>query len=262
MDFARRRRKSKVLQKKYGRRARIYRAFVVQNQKSQKQRKLLISRTRDTLRKSAASMMRLNELSRWGHALLQPVILIGAMTLAVTVLALDHLTIKQEGQDYQRALMVGANMSLMLERQVSDKIRQVDNELLLLRALYQDDPVKFNLERWVHDDGLRKEINFNVSIVGADGFLKSNGFGPVDRSNYLGDLKPFIAHAYSMTDKLYVGRPVRSKVTGKWSIQLSRRIIEPDGSLGGIIIATLDPRGLIPKWIRAWPRRRSYDRGL
>jgi len=39
---------------------------------------------------------------------------------------------------------------------------------------------------------------------------------------------------------LHVGAPVRSRATGVWVLPLSRRIDNPDGSFGGVALATLD----------------------
>ena len=37
-----------------------------------------------------------------------------------------------------------------------------------------------------------------------------------------------------------IGKPVASRSTGRWVIPLSRRIDKPDGSFGGVVLATID----------------------
>jgi hypothetical protein len=37
-----------------------------------------------------------------------------------------------------------------------------------------------------------------------------------------------------------VGEPVISRSSGKWIIPVSRRLNKPDGSFGGVALATLD----------------------
>lgn len=38
----------------------------------------------------------------------------------------------------------------------------------------------------------------------------------------------------------YIGSPVQSRSTGRWILTLSRRVSKPDGSFGGVALATLD----------------------
>jgi diguanylate cyclase (GGDEF)-like protein/PAS domain S-box-containing protein len=186
------------------------------------------------------------KLSQWGRPLAQPVTYIGVLTLIITAIVLVQLTDRQKKSDYEDAVRHGANLSLLLERHVATTIKKADSTLLFLRALYQDDPAKFNLSRWVHDASLRSEITFQVGIVGADGFLKSTSFGPLKQPLYVGDLEPFRVHIDSNRDEVFIGKPVRLRTSGRWSIQLTRRISAPDGSFAGVITASLDPYLFIP----------------
>jgi hypothetical protein len=50
---------------------------------------------------------------------------------------------------------------------------------------------------------------------------------------------------------LFIGKPVRGRASGRWSIQLSRAVREPDGSLLGVIVAAMDPSYFERFWERA-----------
>jgi diguanylate cyclase (GGDEF)-like protein/PAS domain S-box-containing protein len=49
----------------------------------------------------------------------------------------------------------------------------------------------------------------------------------------------FRQHQLSPRREAYVGRPVRSLVDGEWVVTLSRRFNRPDGSFGGVVLATM-----------------------
>lgn len=50
----------------------------------------------------------------------------------------------------------------------------------------------------------------------------------------------FEHHEQGTQDGLHIGKPVLSRLTGAWVIPLSRRIAKPDGSFGGVLVATID----------------------
>ncbi len=55
----------------------------------------------------------------------------------------------------------------------------------------------------------------------------------------LSDDEFFRHHQLSPNRDAYVGRPVKSLVDGEWVITLSRRFNKPDGSFGGVVLATI-----------------------
>ena len=50
------------------------------------------------------------------------------------------------------------------------------------------------------------------------------------------------AHADTLQDRLFIGKPTIDPETKRWSLQLSRSIRDANGSFSGVIVAALDPR--------------------
>lgn len=58
----------------------------------------------------------------------------------------------------------------------------------------------------------------------------------------LGDDAFFRYHQLSPKRESHVGRPVKSLLDGEWVVTLSRRFNKPDGSFGGVVLATISSR--------------------
>lgn len=85
------------------------------------------------------------------------------------------------------------------------------------------------------------DISFQVAVIDADGLLAfSNLAKPSDRTD-LSTREHFRVHRESAgSDRLFVSRPVKGKVSGKWSIQLTRPILR-QGKFAGVLVVSLNP---------------------
>jgi diguanylate cyclase (GGDEF)-like protein len=59
-------------------------------------------------------------------------------------------------------------------------------------------------------------------------------------TNNNADREYFVYHRTHAGSEAHVGEPVVSRSSGKWVIPVSRRLDKPDGSFGGVALATLD----------------------
>ena len=110
------------------------------------------------------------------------------------------------------------------------------------------------LVQFANETGQAPNILVQLSLVGPDGhFVGSNldldgrRTGRVDlseREHIRAHLRPQAMDAAAQglfSDGLFIGKPVLGKVSGRWTIQLSRRISGPDGKALGVVVASLDP---------------------
>ncbi len=111
-----------------------------------------------------------------------------------------------------------------------------------------------DLSRYANETGLAPGILVQLSLIDAAGhFMASNldpdgaKTGPVDlssREHVRAHLAPATLPAVDrlpQPDALFIGKPVLGKVSKRWTIQISRRIVGRDGSLAGVVVASLDP---------------------
>ena len=79
-----------------------------------------------------------------------------------------------------------------------------------------------------------------LSIADENGNLVFSNQQPFVFSN-IADREHFSIHQPLDTGKLFISKPVLGRSSGKWSVQLTRRINKLDGSFGGVVIVSLDP---------------------
>ena len=90
----------------------------------------------------------------------------------------------------------------------------------------------------------------SLFVVGPDGLALHDSTEPPHPTS-LADRPYFKAHRDNAGHGLHITHPLRSVSTGVWFVGLSRRISNPDGSFGGVVVAATEPRylkGLYEGW--------------
>lgn len=86
-----------------------------------------------------------------------------------------------------------------------------------------------------------EDISFQVAVIDRDGILAfSNLAKPSDRTD-LSEREHFRVHQQNPgVDRLFISKPLKGKVSGKWSIQFTRPI-RTNGVFDGVIVASISP---------------------
>lgn len=79
---------------------------------------------------------------------------------------------------------------------------------------------------------------FTIVDKNGDIVLSSEPFHPMN----LSDREHIKVHMASDQVGLYISKPVLGRVSKKWSLQMTRRINNPDGSFKGVVVASVDPQ--------------------
>src|SRR5262249_18410974 len=81
-----------------------------------------------------------------------------------------------------------------------------------------------------------------AAIIGPDGIMKASTAADYTGARIdLHDREHFQAHVNNNADELYISKPVLGRASGKWSLQLTRKLRQADGSFGGVVVASIDP---------------------
>jgi len=144
-------------------------------------------------------------------------------------------------QEVEQARHDTANLALAFEQHVERTLRGVDQVMLLIKSDYERDPKTFKLQAWLEKAVLLNDLSLQIGIAEASGTVIMSTLGNLSPAVSLRDREHFRVHADGKVDGLFISAPVLGRLSGKWSIQMTRRLSGPDGGFAGIIVISLDP---------------------
>ena len=113
------------------------------------------------------------------------------------------------------------------------------NEILLdLRTRWDGDPASFASAVQRRQDYMA-DIAFQVAVIDEHGWLAYSNLGAPKERLDLSQREHFRVHLDGR-DRLFISKPLKGKVSGKWSIQFTRPIITKDG-FKGVLVVSVSP---------------------
>ncbi len=179
-------------------------------------------------------------MPKWLQAFRQTTTYLGIVVVAIIWGGIYLLASEQHERAYQDAVRQGSNLTQVLEEYVRRVIQQCDQDLLALRRAYERDPDHFDIAAWMTRARPINDLTFQFGIAEENGFLKASSRGPVTHPIFVGGREHFTFHIADTQDRLYISAPVLGHVTGRLTIQMTRRLNKPDGSFGGVAASALD----------------------
>jgi diguanylate cyclase (GGDEF)-like protein/PAS domain S-box-containing protein len=132
------------------------------------------------------------------------------------------------------------NLGRLSQEHAERTFYSADQTLRMILGQYHEHAGKIDLKGMTEQGVFDPRILLQVGVIDAQGLLAQSNLpfsGRVD----LSDREHFKAHLAPGRDALFISRPVLGRASGKWSIQLSRRITGKNGEFGGVVVASLDP---------------------
>ncbi len=162
---------------------------------------------------------------------------------ALLIVGIWLAAFERVGADRAEALegefVKNSNLVLALEVQTTQRIRNLDRFLLLMRHQHEHAPPRVPLGELVapafdDDPGITL-----IAVLDEHGSPVESLINPSVRNS--ADRPPFVRHQQSASRDLMVGEPVFGRASARWIITLSRRVDKPDGSFGGIVVISMQP---------------------
>ena len=133
-----------------------------------------------------------------------------------------------------------ANLARGFDETIVRGFEAVDETLLFVRESYLRDPAGFDLTTWARSRYFRAGLVVQISLIGPDGIMLQSNVGTPDSRIDLSDRAHFRVHRDGSADTLFISPPVMGRISGRWTLNCTRRMDGPDGSFRGVVVVSVD----------------------
>jgi diguanylate cyclase (GGDEF)-like protein/PAS domain S-box-containing protein len=165
-------------------------------------------------------------------------VMVGAACAIVWV-----VTIERAQHEYAAAIgeaeEQNSNLAIALEEHTIRSLESVNQLLILMSRAYLRDGERFDLEGLFDVGAGPASMVVNVGVADEQGrVVSSRGPSTLDTS---GESQLVLEHREQPDSDMLIRPPTISRRSGEWTILVSKRIAESDGSLGGVAFVTVNP---------------------
>lgn len=167
-----------------------------------------------------------------------------AMTLLALALVVLWSAVSWNQHDSETQGLEGirrqtAALALLFSRHTTDTFQGVDHALIEMRDDWVSRPAGLP-QQISHYRNFLDGAVLQVAIINAQGIPVFSSLGLPTTPVSLADREHFKVHQGTSRDELFVSRPLKGRVSGKWSIQLTRPIFDK-AQFVGVIVMSVDP---------------------
>ena len=175
--------------------------------------------------------------------------------LALAWVAVSGVLVFKQRDAVAAEVRQNTNLTRALEEQTVRVLATADHATVRARdAVVASGMGAVDLVRFASETGLSPGILVQLALIDAQGRFFGSNLDPDGSKTSHVDLSArehVRVHLAAQTvqpdlrlrqpDDLFIGKPVLGKVSKRWTIQLSRRIVGANGQLMGVVVASLDP---------------------
>ena len=133
-----------------------------------------------------------------------------------------------------------SNLTRVSQEHAIRTLRSADQVIRFIQARYLEVGNKLDLSALVRQGVIDAEIFPQVGIIDAHGIYALANL-PINGRLDLSDREHFKVHVADDKVGMFVSKPVIGRASGKWSVQLTRRISAPSGEFAGVVVVSIDP---------------------
>jgi signal transduction histidine kinase len=168
-------------------------------------------------------------------------ILVGGLMLVGVFWAGLLIKIEAEASLEQQAIERRTmNLARVFEEHTIRTLGAVDQALLFVKFQYEKEGDALDIASAVKQGVIVSSLYNQVGVINREGIYHLSNLADFKRVD-LRDREHFRVHAERDTHAFFVSKPVLGRASGKWSVQMTRRINQPDGSFDGVAVISIDP---------------------
>ena len=171
--------------------------------------------------------------------------LLAALTILAIAMAVGFLIWSLHDRELKHAQVETVNLTRMLMEQTAQNLQSVD---LVLQGVQERLQTPFGSQLGLDSAPVHLLLNARVSglrhlqslfVVDARGVLINSSRELTSPPISVADRNYFKVFAQGRADSIFVDKPVISRATKVWTLNLSRPLIGRDGSLRGVVVASI-----------------------
>jgi diguanylate cyclase (GGDEF)-like protein len=175
----------------------------------------------------------------WLRAIPQGMTYFGLAMIALIWGAVEfHLNVERARSEATTIQSTG-NLARVFEEQIIRTIKANDRILRSLQRASANGTLQEDFRRWAGEVNESGDFTLQLGVIDANGMMAASSLGPIAQAAYLGDRDYFKAHQASADADLFIGESIVGRVSGKWSIPLTRVLRTPQGAFAGVVFASL-----------------------
>jgi len=161
--------------------------------------------------------------------------LVFALWLALGAFSAWNLNAERHNERLQTEALASA-----LASHTTRVLREANQVADVVTWLVKRDGPELALEDYVHSGLVDLDVFTQVAVIDKHGILRAStfhGFVPMDHT----DRDYYRVHMDDPSARLFISKPVIDRVSGERSVQLSRRINDPQGRFVGVVVVSVPP---------------------
>jgi len=168
------------------------------------------------------------------------IILFGIFSLCVLWIGLYYKVQSERQMVINGAFKDAGNFARSFEEHTLRTIKGVDQAALFLKYEYEKKGKAIDIHQSISEGRLVRQPFGLLSIIDENGDLALSSQVAFVPSN-LKDREYFYVHKDFDSGQLFISKPLQGQSSEKWSIRMTRRVNNSDGSFGGVVVVSVDP---------------------